>query len=752
VRQSLPKFRAALPPDVNVSLEFDQSVYVKSAMYSVLREGVLGALLTGLMVLLFLGDWRSSVIVAGTIPLALLASVVMLWGAQQTINIMTLGGLALAIGILVDEATVTIENIHTHLTGGEKGTARAVLDASREVIIPRLLAMLAILAVFVPSFFMVGVTRSLFVPLSLAVGFAMMASYFLSSSLVPVMAIWILNDTVHRTARAGRFERLRDRYRAAVAKIVNREKFAIVLYVAATALIIALVNPFLGREIFPQADTNQFQIRLRAPVGTRVERTEVMARGVLDEVKRAVGPEKVALTLSYVGTQPPSYPVNSIYLWTSGQYEAVLSIALKSAQGVKLPELKERLRQTLARRFPGSTFSFEAGNIVSQTMNFGSPTPIEIAVTGHELSADRSYADRLLEQMKRIPSLRDLQFGQPLDYPTIDIAVDRERAGQLGVTVEQVGRSLVAATSSSRLVAPNYWRDPKSGIAYQVQVEVPQSQMSSIADVEHVPVMQDGQEHPLIADLAQVSYGTMPGEYDRYNQQRMLTLVANLAGSDLGGAASQIDNAIRAAGAPPRGVNVDVRGQIAPMRQTFSNLEVGLALAIVAIFLLLAANFQSIRLAFVVMSTTPAVIAGSALALLLTGTTLNLQSFMGAIMAIGVAVANAILLVTFAEDRRRSGASSVDAAVDGARARLRPILMTATAMVAGMIPMAIALGGGAETAPLGRAVIGGLLVATLATLFILPTVYAAVQRNVSTRSISLDPDDPGSREFDGPAR
>lgn len=750
VKAALPRFRAALPPDVKVSLEFDQSVYVKNALFSVLREGLLGAFLTGLMVLLFLRDWRSSLIVVTTIPFALLSAVILLWGAQQTINIMTLGGLALAIGILVDEATVTIENIHTHLTH-DKGTARAVLDASREVIIPRLLAMLSVLAVFVPSFFMVGITRSLFVPLSLAVGFSMMASYFLSSSLVPVMSIWMLRGQQHRQWSEGeRFERFRERYSAGVARVLRARLLVIGAYIVASGAIIALAFMLLGREIFPRVDAGQFRLRLRAPVGTRVERTEAMTREVLAEIKRAAGDDNVAITLTFVGTQPPSYPVNTIYLWTSGQYEAVISVALRRGSDVKLQRLEEQLRKTLPDKYPGSTFSFEAGDIISQIMNFGSFTPVEIAVTGHDLWADRGYAEKLMAALKQIKSLRDLQFGQALDYPTINIDINRERAGQLGVTVEDIGRSLVAATSSSRLVAPNYWKDLNSGNAYQLQVEVPQSLMTSISDIENIPVMVDGAQHPLVSDVAEVNYGSMPGEYDRYNQQRMVTLVANLGREDLARVAASIDAAIEKIGPPPRGVNVDVRGQIAPMRQTFSNLTIGVTLAIVTIFLLLAANFQSLRLAFVVICTTPAVVAGSALALFMTGTTMNLQSFMGAIMAIGVAVANAILLVTFAEDHRRSGeGSAADAAVAGAQARLRPILMTATAMIAGMLPMALALGEGAEqTAPLGRAVIGGLLVATFSTLFILPTIYAAVQHNVSTRSASLDPDDPQSSEFE----
>jgi multidrug efflux pump subunit AcrB len=596
---------------------------------------------------------------------------------------------------------------------------------------------------------MTGAARSLFVPLSLAVGFSMMASYFLSSSLVPVTAIWMLPQRHRDHPRTG-FERLRERYAGWLRRIEQERLLVIGSYIVASAAVILAGAMLLGREIFPRVDTGQFQLRLKAPVGTRVERTEAMTRDVLDEIKLAAGASNVAITLAFVGTQPPSYPVNSIYLWTGGQYEAVISVALRRGAGVRLQELEEKLRKKLSERFPTSSFSFESNDIVSQIMNFGSPTPIEVAVTGHDLSADRSYAEKLMAAMRRIKPLRDLEFGQPLDYPTINIDIDRERAGQLGLTVDQIGRSVVTATSSSRLVAPNYWRDPKSGNAYQVQVEIPQSSITSIGDLENVPVMMDGAQHPLVADVAEVAYGSMPGEYDRYNQQRMLTLVANPGREDLGRAGAQVKDAIGKAGAPPRGVNVEMRGQVAAMRQTFSSLGVGIALAIVAIFLLLAANFQSLRLALVVISTTPAVVAGSVLALLLTGTTLNLQSFMGAIMAIGVAVANAILLVTFAEDhRRREHAAAEEAGIEGARARLRPILMTAIAMIAGMIPIAAALGEGAEqAAPLGRAVIGGLLVATLATLFVLPAIYAVLQRNAGAGSASLDPDDPQSSRFE----
>jgi len=741
VKSELPRMQALVPDDIKVSFEFDQSTYVKNAIRGLVTEGALGAILTGLMVLLFLRDVRSALIVVVTIPFALLAALVGLWLTGQTVNIMTLGGLALAIGILVDESTVAIENIHTHLARGEP-RARAALEATRETVTPRLLAMLSILAVFVPSFFMVGITRALFVPLSLAVGFAMLASYLLSSTLVPVLSTWVLREKHGADHSQTVFHRWQNRYGRVMERALHLRWPILAGYLVIVTVGILVVGRGLGTDIFPNVDTGQFQLRLRAPTGTRVERTELIALKALDAIRAEAGPEGVAITLGFVGTQPPSYPINTIYLWTSGPQEAVLLVALRRDSHLRLSEFKERLRNKLPAILPGTKLSFEAGDIVSQIMNFGAPTPIEVAMSGPNLAANRAFAEKVLAEMQKITALRDLQFGQPLDYPTVDIKVDRERAGQLGVSVEQVGRSVVAATSSSRFVQPNYWRDPATGVAYQVQVEIPQSRMSSIEDVESIPTMTSNAPHLLVGDVAQVSYGTMPGEYDRYNQQRMITITANIEGKDLGSVANEIAAAVQRAGDPPRGVTVNVRGQVPPMNQTLSGLGLGLMLAVVVIFLLLAANFQSMRVAFVTLSTVPAVIAGVAIALWLTGTTLNVQSFMGAIMAIGVSVANAILLITFAEGSRRAGQTSDAAAVEGARTRLRPILMTSLAMIAGMIPMALAFGeGGEQTAPLGRAVIGGLAASTVAVLTVLPLVFAIVQRRASRASASLHPDD-----------
>ena len=747
VRANLGRFQALVPDDIEVSYELDQSTNVSSALRAVLNEAVLGALLTGLMVLVFLRDWRSSAIVVVTIPFALLAAVVALWGAGQTINIMTLGGLALAVGILVDEATVAIENIHGHLARGTP-SARAVLDASAEVVGPRLLAMLSVVAVFVPSFFMTGVSRSLFVPLSLAVGFAMVASFLLSSSLVPVLSVWWLRGAeagAPHTRRSDWVDGLRQRLGAFLDRVARARLALVALYAMAVIGILAVAWPRLDREIFPSGGVNQLQLRFRAPAGTKFESTEQLAREILDEIAKAAGPGNVAITLGYVGVHPSSYPINAIFLWTGGSHEGVLQISLVPGAPLRLEAFEETLRERFRERFRDAQFSFEPGDIVSRIMNFGAPTPVEVAVMGPDFGATRAFAARVRSELATIPSLRDLQYGQTLDYPAIQVNVNRQLAGQLGVNIDQVGRSFAAATSSSRFITPNYWADARSGIAFQVQVQVPQPRMTTLEDLRVVPVTSGGAAKPLLGDLARIENATTIGEYDRVNGQRMVTLTANVAGEDLGRVLDHVHLAIARAGEPPRGASVTVRGQIAAMTETFTNVTIGLIVAVVVIFLLLVANFQSVRVALAVISTVPAVLAGVVVMLLGTGTTLNVQSFMGAIMAIGVAVANAILLVTFAEQARRRGGSPLRTAIEAAQARMRPVLMTSAAMIAGMVPMALAIGDGADAAaPLGRAVIGGLAAATLATLIVLPSVYSLVLQSARATSRSLDPDDPES--------
>ena len=659
-----------------------------------------------------------------------------------------MGGLALAVGVLVDEATVEIENIHTHLAGG-MSRARSVIEACQKTITARLLSMLCVLAVFIPSLFMSGVGRQLFVPLSLAVGFAMISSFILSSTLVPVLATWMLR-TGHKE-EGGFFEKVRTWYHQRLESALRLRWALLAVYLVATVALIALLYPRMGTEIFPTVETKQLQVRLRAPTGTRLERTELLAMKAMDVIKNAVGPSNVEITTSFIGVQSPNYPINTIYLFASGQHEAVLGVSLKPTAPPVTEALKEQLRADLKNALPSVAVSFEAADIISQVMSFGSPTPIEVAVQGPALPATRAFAEKIRVELLKIDTLRDLQYAQPLDYPSLQVQINRDRAGQFGVTAADVGRSLATATSSSRYTDLNFWRDPGSGNGFQIQVEIPQSKMASIEDVMDLPVVARNSAslaRPLVSDVATVDYGTTPGEIDRYNMQRVVSFTANVHGRPLGKVLPDIRQAIARAGAPPRGITVNNRGQVPAFEETLGGLRTGLLLAILVIFFLLAANFQSLRLALAVISPVPAVICGVLLMLLLTGTTLNVQSFMGAIMAIGISVANAILLVTFAENARKDGASVRDAALNGGGGRLRAILMTATAMIAGMIPLALGTGERAQTAPLGRAVIGGLFLATIATLIVLPAVYTLVQTRVRTISPTLDPNDPTSSHYD----
>jgi len=598
---------------------------------------------------------------------------------------------------------------------------------------------------------MAGVARQLFVPLALAVGFSMLSSYVLSSTLVPVLSTWMVKP--HGSEEGGLFGRLRSIYTRYLNAVLKFRWPLAVAYVAAAAVLIYFLLPRMGTEIFPSTESRQLQVRMRAPTGTRMERTELMELKAVDVVKGYVGPDNVDITSAYIGTATPNYPINTIYLFTSGQHESVFGVSLKASAPPVTETMKEDLRDRLSKALPMCTFSFEPADIISQVLSFGSATPIEVAVQSPNLADDRVFAEKVRVELAKLPSLRDLRYGQPLEYPSLEVTVDRDRAGQFGLSPADIGRSMVAATSSSRFTDLNFWRDPRSGNGFQIQVEIPQARIASIEDVQDLPVMakdafQRGAGRPLVADLAKVEFGTVPGEVDRYNMQRVVSLTANIHGKPLGQVLTDVQEAIKRAGTPPRGVAVINRGQIPAFQETESGLRSGLLLAVVVIFLLLAANFQSFRLTIVVVSTVPAVICGVLLMLLITGSTLNIESFMGAIMAIGISVANAILLVSFAEHARIDGASPHDAVVEGARGRIRAILMTATAMTAGMVPMAVASGERALAAPLGRAVIGGLVMATFATLTVLPSVYAIMQGRVKSTSASLDPDDPTSRYYE----
>jgi multidrug efflux pump subunit AcrB len=757
VKKNIPKFQSVLPSDVRVSYEFDQSGYVERALTGLIQEGALGAILTGLMILIFLRDWRSAIIVIINIPVSLMAAMLALRLAGDTINIMTLGGLALAVGILVDEATVCLENIHVHLPQG-KTLARAALDATNETRIPRLLAMLCILAMFTPALFMTGAARALFLPLALAVGFSMVASYFLSSTVVPLLSVWLLGGhekSATQTKAESAFARFQGAYANFLQQLAPWRKALIVGYLVATIAIIVFVGKQLGVEIFPQVDAGQLQVRFRAPAGTNIDGTEAVFLKALNLIKKEVGPDNVAISMGLIGIHGSNFPINFVHLWNGGPEEGVLQVQIKARANIRTEALKEQLRREFGEQMPDATFSFEPADIVSRVMSLGADTPIEVAVSAQDIASSRAFAEKVKTRLEGIAVLRDVQFAQSLDYPTVDVKVDRERAGIIGPDMKEVSKALVPATWSSRFLNLNYWADPNSGVAYQVQVQIPQQLMTSLEDVGNLPVLQHQPKDPAkklkdvtLRNIAQISEGTAMGEYQRYDMQRLITVRANIYGDDLAGAAQQVRRAIAELGTPPAGVSVAVRGQVVPMQEMLDGLRRGLVLAVVAIFLLLTANFQSLKMSFIVVSTVPAVLAGVVMALWLTGTTLNIQSFMGAIMGVGVAVANAILLVTFAERSRLSGADAVAAGMEGGRSRLRPILMTSAAMIAGMMPMALSLGeSGGQAAPLGRAVVGGLAAATIATLFVLPSTFAVVQNRSHRRAASLDPNDVQSSHY-----
>ncbi|QIP15620.1 efflux RND transporter permease subunit [Spirosoma aureum] len=769
IRKAMPELQAAVPEDVKISYEFDQSVYVTNSLKSLVTEGILGAVLTGLMVLLFLRDWRSVIIVVVTIPISILSAVIMLNLFGQTINIMTLSGLALAIGILVDQATVTIENIHQHLETG-KPKAVAIWDACKEIVFPEFLILLAILAVFAPAFVMSGVPRSMFLPLSLSVGFAMIASFLLSQTFVPVLANWllkshppheaptlaldaqerhaILDEAAHPVPNASGFEKFKQRYSSLLDKILNRRGLVVGGYLAGTLAIIVVCFMVIGTDILPHGNSHQFQMRLRVPDGTRVERTELATLKVLDIIKDEVGADNVEISSAYVGTVPSSYGTSNIFVFNSGPHEAVLQVSLNEEHPVKMDDLKESLRTRIAKALPTANISFEPIELTEKIMSQGASTPIEVTVAAKDLTEAGRFANKIREQMAKIDFLRDVQIAQPLAYPVLNVTMNRERAGQLGVTSTQVARSMVAATSSSRFTDKNLWLDESKGLAYQVQVQIPEYQMSSTSDIGNIP-LKSGNMQPLLSDVATFSEGTTPGEYDRAGPNRLVTITANLQKKDLGTAQKAVEQAIRNAGEAPRGVIVEMGGQTNLLTDTLSSLQTGLLVAIVIIFLLLAANYQSFKLSLVILSAIPAVVAGALLMLLACGATLNLQSYMGLIMSVGVSVANAILMVTNAENLRLEVGDTLKAVVLAANSRIRPILMTSIAMIAGMVPMASGLGeGGDQIAPLGQAVIGGLIASTLAALLILPCVFSQLQAKATTQSVSLDPEDPESKFFD----
>lgn len=761
-----------LPDDIKISYEFDQSVFVVNALKSLMTEGALGALLTALMVLLFLGDFRSCLIVITTIPVSILIGVLLLGLLGQTINIMTLSGLSLAIGILVDESTVTIENIHQHLEMGKNKTL-AVHDACVEIAFPKLLILLCILAVFAPSFLMNGVPKAMFLPLSLSIGLTMIVSFILSQTMVPIFANWIMKTThyqpyVHdkKHAHAGEaldrqeeiqvnmhqeeeekhkkensfFERVKTGFSGIITRLMPYKKTIVPVYLAVVISLAAICFVFIGKDMMPKLNNGEFQVRLKEPQGTRLERTEDKFKQVLHIIDQTVN-HHVKITSGYIGLVPSSFGSSNLYVFNTGTHEAVLQVNLDDNYKVNMDELKDALRKNIARELPEMTISFEPIDMTEKIMSQGANTPIEVQVAGKNMDQIETYADKVLSKLKQIPFLRDVQINQPLKFPVITITLDRLKVSQLGLNVNDIARSVTASTSSSRFTQKNLWLDVNNAYTYQVQAEIPEFIMDAMHELQEIPLLK-GRSSPTLADVAAFRVTTAPGEYDRTGPRRFITVSANIYKKDLGTATAAVQKAVKSVGQPPKGLIATIEGMSSLLTDTLNSLQNGLAFAVLVIFLLLAANYQSFKVSLTVLSTIPAVILGSLTALLLTGSTLNLQSYMGMIMSTGVSVANAILIVTNAEKLRLEFRDSSKAAITAAAIRLRPILMTSMAMIAGMVPMASGLGeAGEQTAPLGRAVIGGLFASTLAALFILPLVFAWVQNKTTYDSPSLMPEE-----------
>ncbi len=777
LKKAIPKFQALLPDDVKLSYEFDQSVYVINAVKSLVTEGAIGAILTGLMVLLFLGDRRAALIVIMTIPTCIVSGVLFLSLFHQTINIMTLSGLSLAIGILVDESTVTIENIHQHMDMG-KPKALAIWDACSEIAFPKLLILFCILAVFAPALTMKGIPGALFLPLALAIGFSMITSYLLSQTFVPIMANWLMIDhnvdknhkegdykrvanedsseqKLHALQKAehepdakkSTFEKFRERYLRTIDRIINHRKIVVTVYVVAAVGIALLLLLNIGRDVLPKTNGGQFQVRLRAPDGTRLERTEADMVKTLKVLEKLVGKEHIAVTSAFVGQHPGQFSTSPIYLFMAGPQEAILQVNLTEDYKVNLDDLKENFRHAMHKEMPDVKLSFEPIELTDKILSQGSPTPIEVQISGKNKKLNVAYADTVIKKLEKISYLRDVQQGQSTNYPSIDINIDRTRAAELGVGVSDISRSLLASTSSSRYTEKNVWVDEKVGLSYNVQVEVPEYNMESTNDISEIPLLSNS-PRPVLGDVAEIKRDTTNGEDDNLGALPIMSVTANLNHMDLGTANTDVQKAIKSIGKLPRGLNIETKGLTTTLLDTLDSLQSGLIVAIVVIFLMLSANFQSFKVSLVVLSTVPAVLVGSLLLLKLTGATLNLQSYMGMIMSVGVSISNSVLLITNAEQLRMHSGNALEAAKEAAALRMRPIVMTSLAMIVGMIPMASGLGeGGDQASPLGRAVIGGLFMSTIAALFILPLVFAWVQGKTSIQSVSLDPEDEQSIHY-----
>ena len=768
VREQLPRIMAGMPPGLEIKQLFDQSLFVRAAISGVLREGTIAAVLTGLMILLFLGSWRSTLIVCVSIPLSILTSLIILGWCGETINVMTLGGMALAVGILVDDATVELENVHRNMAQ-KKPITRAILDGASQIAVPAFVSTLSICVVFVPVLLLTGAAKYLFTPLAMAVVFAMMTSYFLSRTLVPTMVHFLLRAEIalyqegedgHAAESAGiiwkvhhafnrRFERMRERYKNGLAwSLANRGWVAGLFAVFCMGSL--AIGGLVGQDFFPYIDSGQMRLHVRAREGTRIEQTEQIFAQVEDEIRRVIPPREIDAILDDIGL--PGGGINLAFSDSStiGVSDGEILVSLKENHTPTL-EVERRLRSDLREKFPDLVFFFQAANITNQILNFGLPAPIDVQVVGRDAVSNFRAAEEIARRVSYVPGAVDVHVHQQVNYPEVRVSVDRSKADELGLTQRDVANSMLISLSSSGQVAPNQWLNPQNGVNYQVAVQTPQIRIDSFDALQRTPISASGGSGrtQLLSNLATLSRGTSTAIVNHYNVQPVFDIFANVDQRDLGGVAADVRK-IMDSTKLVKGSYLVMRGQVETMRSSFIRLGIGVFFAILLVYLLIVVNFQSWLDPFIILMALPGALSGILWMLFITQTTLNVPSLMGAIMCIGVATANSILLVTFANDERAVGKNAIEAALSAGVTRIRPVIMTALAMIIGMLPMALGLGeGGEQNAPLGRAVIGGLLVATFTTLFFVPIAYSFLRKKPP-----LDQDrqiEEESHEGEGPA-
>ena len=735
VRKMLPRIATIVPEGLKMTMLSDQSLFVRAAISSVIREAVVAAALTGMMILLFLGSWRSTVIIATSIPLSILTSIIVLSLLHETINIMTLGGLALAVGILVDDATVEVENIHRNLAMGKELTT-AILDGAQQIAVPAFVATLCICIVFLPMFMLGGVARYLFVPLAEAVVFAMLASYLLSRTLVPTMAMYLLKTHAHEQSAAGflgrmqllfenGFSRLHRLYSGVLQYLISVRKVFVPVFLAACAAV-ALLVPWLGEDFFPSADSGEFLLHVRGSTGLRIEEMARLCDLVENSIRKEIPPAEIASILDNIGL--PYSPMNTMHM-TSGAIGSNDADILVSLHEDHHPtgDYVRTLRRRLNEEFPATTFYFLPADIVTQILNFGIPAPMDIQIEGNDVQVCHAIATRMLADLRLIPGLTDLRVQQPLDYPTLDIAVNRAKALQGGFTEQNLANDVLNTLSGSMQVTPMFFLNQKNGVNYNLVAQVPPYRMQSIGDLENIPIQAPGGRHSeILGDLATLSRSRVMEVISQYNIRRVVDIFGTVQDRDLGAVSRDVEKVVAKVRTDlPRGTFITVRGQVQTMRDSYFGLLAGLTFAVLLLYMLIVINFQSWLDPLIIITALPAALSGIVLALLFTHTTISVPALMGAIMCMGVATANSILVISFAKEHYRENGDPIAAATAAGRTRFRPVIMTALAMMIGMVPMALGLGeGGEQNAPLGRAVIGGLLCATVATLIFVPAVFS----------------------------